>query len=258
MATKSMMGSFCEHGALESVQFGRRKSKREERRRCREDLRQAVFYRDAEELEEVTDSVRTPLSWWYDDFPNFGISFLGRWLDCQVGKSWDEVYSKLCVRVDRRSFRGKFFFSWSFSGMVKPQGSGDRRLYPRDYYVDDDGILQKSPERRYKRCHQTKPPVSWEELEKRLAGRKIGRRGAYLYWFVSVESLLTECTASHWNCSVATHTWRGNRKYHELAAFRQLHRLNKEDRAFFQSLPRDWQEKLLKDAPSHNGNGHHR
>ncbi len=67
---------------------------------------------------------------------------LERFLDSQVGKSWDNVYSQLCSIADKRSIRG-FHLDLHIKYYVSQDTSlGRYKLLPT-YYVDENHLLQK-------------------------------------------------------------------------------------------------------------------
>ena len=80
---------------------------------------------------------------------------LRRWLESQVGRPWNDIYSEACRTVDKRSIAGWHFIDYllnmvyikteTINGKVHSwDGYGlDREIFPNDLYVDADCILRK-------------------------------------------------------------------------------------------------------------------
>jgi hypothetical protein len=111
-----------------------------------------------------------------------------RWLNSQVGRSWDEVYSDVRKSFDTRTTAGRHIvfdhllssveitenprFRWSYRPEDPTTSYSDN-----DFYVDAEGILQK---KRYlgRRSYRNKVP-SWDtkQLANWLNGRIVGKVG---------------------------------------------------------------------------------
>lgn len=69
---------------------------------------------------------------------------LFRWLECQVGRPWDQVYSDLC-NMTRRKGRSIRLKRWLLLKLRQEKISRGRKkdLFPGDLYVNDAGILSR-------------------------------------------------------------------------------------------------------------------
>jgi hypothetical protein len=69
-----------------------------------------------------------------------------RWLDSQVGRPWNKVYSELRTKFDSRTLAGKHIVDDHMIGMVRRAGEPTRYWSHRTLVVDRHGVLRKPPE----------------------------------------------------------------------------------------------------------------
>lgn len=142
-----------------------------------------------------------------------------RWLDSQVGRPWNLVRSDLLQRFDTRTTPGRHIV---FDHMLPWVEDDGLRFVWREFHVDAHGFLRRLTRKRYRHIrHPEALPRPEKTLEGWLAGRRVGERGALLFWF--------------------TPTTRG--------AFRQAGRLENEDADLWRSLPSWFRERHQPDAP---------
>ena len=103
-----------------------------------------------------------------------------RWLESQVGRPWNKVYSELCAKFDRRSLAGMHDVDAHMVGEVWRGDLAMRRW--RDFFVDRHGILRLNP----------LANRSWRKLRDELHAWTHERRAANTYmgwwWFRRVGS----------------------------------------------------------------------
>lgn len=70
-----------------------------------------------------------------------------RWLDSQVGKDWDKVFSRLCTKFDQRSEKHRFMFN-AIDSMIVKQSEAEARYTSQtrwgrrtDFFIGIDGKL---------------------------------------------------------------------------------------------------------------------
>lgn len=158
------------------------------------------------------------------------------WIFAQVGRVWDNVYRDIRNQFDTRTLAGWHIVEGHLLAYVDQHGD---RTY-RDLFVDDDGVLRERDSRpRYRGS-------PWwrnlrEEERQWLAGRKVGRRGAHLFWFVKTTGYHTverERLAE-------TKDSRGFLRYITVrervpvGAYRQDRRLSEEEVAYLTSFAND-------------------
>lgn len=139
--------------ARTAIEGGRRKRCREEeyvgtvkeRRHEKARLRKCLF--DPEYAEEMVLLPRVYFDDWIDLDFNDRLNPVYRWLTSKVGSRWDDVFSEICEKFDRRSLAGRHIvdhISWWVD---------DNKIVSRprfffwpsywDFIVDDEGILRK-------------------------------------------------------------------------------------------------------------------
>lgn len=129
-----------------------------------------------------------------------------RWLERQAGRPWDDVRGELFTRFDTRTTPGRHIV---FCHML-PWVEDDRWFVRRPLTIDEHGVLRlRAPEPRWRRLFPKPLPRPQAELERWLAGRKIGARGDVLFWFVPTPA----------------------------GAYRQERRLDATDAALWRSIP---------------------
>lgn len=115
---------------------------------------------DLEALEELPLKGRMRNK--FDMLPSDRLSPLWKFLESNVGRKWDDVYSEICRVNDRRSLLGNHLLD-HVKGLVDivsferngykygNRGQLNRGYYYGRYYVDVDGILRSYPKYSFKR-----------------------------------------------------------------------------------------------------------
>lgn len=119
-----------------------------------------------------------------------------RWLESKIGLPWDEVRSQVTKDFDTRTTAGRHIVYDHLLRQVEVTPNHDYGAYYRgpedyttsfhyhDYYVDDNGLLQKKTyiKRKQKTVHfNTHQIANW------LTGRVVGKIGKKLFWFVPAD-----------------------------------------------------------------------
>lgn len=111
---------------------------------------------------------------------------LARFLQKQVGKRWDDVYSEICKHNKRGSAVGEHIFQHLFDYVrAKPTASVNEWYY-HNYYVDESGILQKSPERKWPRFKREQPEC-WRKTDDELVWYVQRDDGCWFEWTLAPE-----------------------------------------------------------------------
>jgi hypothetical protein len=211
MSTKNLARTVIEGGRYRSNRSDRRHSNGEHRTAQRRSLAN-IRHLDPEDLVfEPRTSVR----------PSFRdkLSPAKRWLDSQVGRPWNIVRGELLQRFDTRTTPGRHIVF----GHMFPWVEGEDSRFSRRYFrVDGRGLLRRvRPEPYHGRRPPEPLPRPQAELERWLAGRRVGTRGDHLFWF--------------------TFTPAG--------ALRQDRRLDDNDARLWRSLPLWFREQHVPGAP---------
>ena len=122
------------------------------------------------------------------------IGSIWKWLDLNIGQSWDNICHKLCKQfnMDRQIVSDKFL------GDV--QLPGDKGV-EYTYYIDDNGFFCKRLGLQLKNKKILFENVSIkrrDQIIKWVGVRKIGLDGNKLYWFVPVELDVKEDIIVDW------------------------------------------------------------
>lgn len=158
-----------------------------------------------------------------------------RWLDAQIGRPWNKVYSELRARFDSRTIAGKHVVDDHLLQWVRHQGDCGRHASRHVLVIDTHGILRAPPlyGRSYSRIRR--------EAEAWIAGRRctVTHRG---WRWVSRVPKGDRCTLG-FRCSHAKHHELGGWSYHAFVyvdagamtrgEVKRLHRLPDEMRARF-------------------------
>ena len=179
MSTKNISRSAIEGGRSSRNKFERRRSSQAERINTR--LKIATTHNDGEALHDAVMPTRIHV---YKEFSD-KLSPVYRWLDSHVGESWNDVRALLTSQFDTRTTAGRHVFYDHIIGNVMMPG--DIHDY-NDYYVDDNGFLQKreSWRRRFYQASKRKL-VSVQrkhEILEWMGVRRIGMvGGTKMYWY---------------------------------------------------------------------------
>lgn len=142
-----------------------------------------------------------------------------RWLRSHVGRPWDLVRSELFRCFDTRTTPGRHIVFCHMLPAVR-NGGGIAHWWIH-FVVDGNGILRLAPDGRGPDRREEPLPRPPCELQRWLAGRRVGARGAALFWFVPTLS----------------------------GAFRQERRLTEEEAATWRALPCWFREEHDPSAP---------
>lgn len=121
-----------------------------------------------------------------------------RWLASHIGESWDSVFSELCHRFDTRTVAGRHAVIDHMLGWVCLPGEMYR--FSTRFFVDDDGILRKSPPRR----QRYREGIRQTDIDKWANGRRVmDYENGGIFWMVPQELKWCECgykaaNANYW------------------------------------------------------------
>jgi len=189
MSTKNLARTVIEGGRHKGNKWDRHYSNAEERAHLRnymQEVRQDPDNYDAYDIE--------PRQHVYKGFDD-KLGPIYRWLDRQVGRPWDEVRSDVTKTFDTRTTAGRHIVYDHMLQSVEVTPDVRRRYYSNpddpttsyskhDFYVDDDGFLQKKRYlgRRYAR--EKVPPFDINQISNWLNGKIVGKVGNKFFWFV--------------------------------------------------------------------------
>jgi hypothetical protein len=131
-----------------------------------------VLYRRREHITEDYDGPtqcsmrpKNPRGRWTErKMLNEYLNPLERYLAKQVGRRWDDVYSEICKNNPRGSAVGEHIFQHLFQYVRVKTTQVTREWMNWDYFVDEDGILSRSPPREPYWTGRT-PPDSWRSTD---------------------------------------------------------------------------------------------
>lgn len=114
-----------------------------------------------------------------------------RWLECNTGRRWAEVRTKVEDLFETHALGGRLIVLDRDRSWVVSEREINHRF--AHFVVDDDGVLQRGlrfPSKLFKfqMLPEGKRHVSHKRIERWAAGRKVGRRGRHLFWFVPVRN----------------------------------------------------------------------
>jgi hypothetical protein len=103
-------------------------------------------------------------------WPGDRVQPLLRWLEKQVGRRWDDVWSEVCAGNDARSIDGWHLRQHVEMAVELPWTPWWYRRGPGSLYVDERGVLRQHPHRRLRwreRWHRydTPPPPDPDRVE---------------------------------------------------------------------------------------------
>lgn len=189
MSTKNLARSIIEGGRVNGNKWDRRQSNAEERAHLRNYMTEVTL--DPDKYDEYDIEPRDPV---YKQF-NDKLGPIYRWLSRQVGRPWDEVRSDVSKTFDTRTTAGRHIV---YDHMLTSVQVGPEfpRYYSRppedpttsysdnDFYVDDDGILQKKRYLGRRRYRDPVPAFDTKQISNWLNGRIVGKVGNKFFWFV--------------------------------------------------------------------------
>lgn len=189
MSKKNLARTVIEGGRYNGNKWDRRQSHAESRAELRNYMTEVKH--DPDNYDEYDIEPLRPV---YKGFTD-KLSPMYRWLNSQVGRPWNEVYSSVKESFDVRTTAGRHIvydhllssvevtenprFRWSYAPEDPTASYSDN-----DFYVDDNGILQKKRYlgRRFRR--EKVPPFDTKRISNWLNGRIVGKVGNKFFWFV--------------------------------------------------------------------------
>lgn len=279
MSTKNLARTVIEGGRCGHYKQDVSTERRSERTHVRSFLRGVLS--DPEEAESMTDPRRREVRPCFQDKTRP----LAKFLDSRVGKSWAETYSMIRQRFDVRTTPGRhvvedhLLSGIAFNGEHLLKTKHGFRFHT--HFVDRNGILQFGPSHSSKKASRRVPFIDYnpKELLVWLKGRTIGQCGdRFLWWslpghtkplarFESEELRFYE-TDDHGEILMFSGTpyflkrsgipdWREGRLVEgrpipvriNPSQFRSTGLLRPSEEAFFLTLPRGIQIRILATAP---------
>lgn len=244
MSKKKLDRTAIEGGRTGGYKIERKKSLRDERHQAKGKLH------DADGSDDPVFGKRKRTSYWVDEKFKDKLSPVERWLDSQLGKSWDKTYSLMREKFDDRSTPGRHILFDHMLNQINRTGEREAGYFPYyRYYVDDHGILRKNPKSTYSRSNWKAIVEERVKIGEWLQGRLVGKIGEVLYWF--------EATTSTPNPISCVWKWDGLYFVYQTKVgtsrwyprYRQGKRLEGKDVEFFSKLQDSNKEDLLKYSP---------
>ena len=176
MATKNLARTAVEAGRYKSYKDERDQEKRIRRREERELLNKVRL--DPEAYDELSTPKETTLGKRGAQGENLGAVY--RYLDSNVGRNWDTVYSEIRERFDIRAINAYHIVMDHMVGMVQTADDPRYQRYYR-YYVDKQGRLQANKDK--PRKNKRKPVVfDHNQFYNFMGNRRLKREGDKLFW----------------------------------------------------------------------------
>ena len=191
MSTKNLARTIIEGGRHKGNKWDRRNSHAEFRARDRNYIKEVTL--DPDNYEDYDSE---PIQHVYKGFDD-KLGPIYRWLNRQVGRRWDEVRSDISKTFDIRTTAGRHIvfdhmlqsveitprvrYRWSYAPEDPTTSYSDN-----DFYVDDEGILQKKRYLGRRRYREKVPPFDTNRIANWLNGRIVGQVGNKFFWFVPV------------------------------------------------------------------------
>lgn len=184
MATKNLARTVIEGGRTHHHKFERRRRTRRDRHRGRAVA--ALIARNPDD-EGVFLPRQTLMRWHFDR-----LSAAERWLGSFVGQPWNSVRAQIARNFDTRTVAGRHIVFDHLLPSVR--GSGSTRAHTVQFEIDRGGVLRACrtvwPYRAQRRDARRAARARADALLW-LNGRRVGRRGAHLFWFESTGA--SEC-----------------------------------------------------------------
>ncbi len=202
MSTKNISRTIIEGGRHTRNQEDRWLSNQSHRANNRQFSRNAKSLVDADELGATPQRRKVR-----KDFSD-KLAPAYRWMRSQVGRPWAKVLSTLTSRFDTRTVAGRHII---YDHLLQDvcMNLSDRKLFESwryfDFYVDEKGILQLSPENRWSpgrgRSYrlQNKDVPSRKEIFDWANGRKVMDFGVSLFWYKPKEKAWTQCSDGYYD-----------------------------------------------------------
>lgn len=189
MSKKNLARTVIEGGRYTGNKWDRRNSHAENRAEARNYMKEVSL--DPDNYDEYDIE---PTEHVYKDFRD-KLSPMYRWLNAQVGRLWDDVYSDVKKSFDTRTTAGRHIvydhllssvevtenprYSWRY----RPEDP-TTSYSQNDFYVDAEGILQKKRYLGRRSYYMKAQPFDTNRIANWLNGRIVGKVGNKLFWFV--------------------------------------------------------------------------
>lgn len=193
MATKNLSRTVIEGGRYNRNKQDRRNFNRSYRSQNTRLARAAKVLLDPDDLGPVPKRQKVRK----DFFDRTGPLY--RWLRKQVGKSWDRVFSELTSRFDTRTTAGRHvvedhLLSSITLKMTDIAHTRVEYIGPNDYYVDDNGLLQRrEPTNRRKRRFSYGFQHREQKILKWVNNRLVMDYGVSIFWMLPEEIRWVHC-----------------------------------------------------------------
>lgn len=256
MSTKKMSRTVVEGGRATSAENDNHYHTRVERRKTKSHLRAVKTQEDFLDSPAFQDRKFEGRS--FAD----SLTVVYRYLQANAGRPWNDVFSELCRKFDRRTMKGWHMIDGHVINMVdyidRPR-YWPRYLDPVGAWVDTAGILRYNDRKRFgkkkapitKHTHRT-----LEGVREWLSGRSVEDVGGKLFWRVTVKSKWVLCAG--WGC-VAIHrvekelvrtthgyNYTKDNLFHLLPyTWRRTERLNERALQYWKTLNPVWKTQIL-------------
>ncbi len=217
------------------------------------------------------------------DYSGCKISPVRRWINKQIGRVWNDVYSEIVQKFNNSIIDGrgiKDYLKWMVDVNEDPSDIKyglDHTTSSRrgQFYVDDDGILRN---KKYVSPHWRRklPKFDTTKIASWLNGRVVGKVGNKLFFFCPIDgnhkrfSKQKQWKTEWKNGGYSYLTWLYmyetpiySKEKNELGTydkkwqpafipnFKQDRALNKEELQFWNSIPEWFQTKVLERSPTY-------
>lgn len=256
MSTKRLDRTAISGGRITGYKYERKQSLKNHRRGCNALLQ--ASRNPAEDFLEIDFPERQHSSYWDGEKFNDKIAPVKRWLEKQVGKVWDDVYSLLRNKFDSRTTAGRHIvFDHLLRDVWTSQDRSTLQAQYSEYYVDGYGILcknKKYPHQYFNRGDYNRMMAERRQLGYWLQGWLVDKIGNVLYWF---EPTVTVPNPIHFNYETFSFYYdpefdqhgRLLRRKTFRAPYRQGKRLSGADVEFFSKLLQRNKDWLLANSP---------
>ncbi|MDO8425508.1 MAG: hypothetical protein Q7T01_03265 [bacterium] len=244
MATKNLARTPLEAGNTGFYQDVRREQRRQHRHEskayCRRARGDIAVYENA--AEPVAPEHRNRRGLYNNELHGDRAGAVYAWIEAQVGRRWDDVYSDIRRMFDCRTLAGRHIVE---NHLPRPsdftRDGRDGTWYSRNgrLFLDDGGVLRMRPHQRSRWKTGSSNAPSKEALMSWLAGRRIGCRGdvgaPVCFW------LVRECIELYSKVLISVSSdgivW-GDRLAKQYSGYRQDRALSASDLVFFEELTR--------------------
>ena len=233
MARKDLSRTVIEGGRRYYNSYRRRASHRTERATTRTWLDRVSV--DVDEADDTVPPARPRVAKQFYD----KLGPAQRWLEAQVGRSWDKVYADLCAAFDTRTIAGRHVVHDHMLQWVRQWDVPAPYRTRFELVIDEHGILRK-------------PAwfgVTFKKLRARLLAWSGGRVAASTYrgWWWFVRQPIGPYCERPWQCA-RRHYTVDDRAYHAVR-FVGVGALSRGQRAYLDRLPADLRSQLVIASP---------